>query len=415
MGWNGPAQEICRVLTQMLIALVAMFLQQTFVSVGRVLPAVTAPLIIAQLHADPAWVGVYYGVSAASSLVAQMGCGSFIVRYGALRMSQWALILLGGGMAIAAQGGLPGFGASAIIGGGGAAVSTPASSHLLGRASPPRLAPLVFSLKQTAVPAGLLIGGALGPWMATSLGWRNGMLLVAAACWLFAVILQPLRPRFDADRVPTHRFRLSDFRAVITAVLARRDLRGLAFACFAFNGIQQVFTAYFVTYLVALGYTLEAAGYLFSTIVAIAVPGRILWGWLGSFHVPPRIVMAGLAFAMAGSVALTGFTTAGWSVLAIGAVSAVLSASAMSWHGILLAETARLAPAGKTAAVTGGVLSFGQMGALLGPVMFALLLSVTGAYTFGWVICAIPALWVGIDLLRPVALDKPDLAPGRQP
>jgi hypothetical protein len=132
-----------------------MFLQQTFASVGKVLPAVIAPLVIAELHADPAWVGVYYGISAAASLFAQMGCGSFIVRYGALRMSQVALVLLGGGMAAAAESGLPGFGASAIIGGGGAAVSTPTSSQLLGRVSPPRLAPLVFSIKQTAVPAGL--------------------------------------------------------------------------------------------------------------------------------------------------------------------------------------------------------------------------------------------------------------------
>src|SRR5271169_5069657 len=139
----------------MLIALAAMFLQQMFASVGKVLPAVLAPLVIAELHADPAWVGVYYGVSAAASLLVQMGCGSFIVRYGALRMSQTALVLLGGGMAVAAEGGLPGFGASAIIGGGGAAVSTPTSSQLLGRVSPPRLAPLVFSIKQTAVPAGL--------------------------------------------------------------------------------------------------------------------------------------------------------------------------------------------------------------------------------------------------------------------
>jgi hypothetical protein len=100
-----------------------------FASVGKVLPAVLAPLVIAELHADPAWVGVYYGVSAAASLVVQMGCGSFIVRYGALRMSQVALVLLGGGMAVAAEGWLPGFGASAIIGGGGAAVSTPTSSQ----------------------------------------------------------------------------------------------------------------------------------------------------------------------------------------------------------------------------------------------------------------------------------------------
>src|ERR1700716_3375236 len=158
----------------MMIALGAMFVQQTFASVGKTLPAVVAPLVIAELHADPAWVGVYYGLSAAASLFAQMGCGSFIVRYGALRMSQVALVLLGGGIAVAAEGSLPGFGASAIIGGGGGAVSTPTSSQLLGRVSPPRLAPLVFSIKQTAVPAGLLICGFLGPAMAVALGWRRG-------------------------------------------------------------------------------------------------------------------------------------------------------------------------------------------------------------------------------------------------
>src|SRR5207248_8561039 len=113
----------------LLTALAAMFLQQTFASVGKVLPAVIAPLVIAELHADPAWVGVYYGVSAAASLFAQMGCGSFIIRYGALRMSQVALVLLSGGMAVSAEGWLPGFAASAIIGGGGAAVSTPTSSQ----------------------------------------------------------------------------------------------------------------------------------------------------------------------------------------------------------------------------------------------------------------------------------------------
>ena len=62
----------------------------------------------------PAWVGIYFGLAAAASLIAQMGCGSFIIRYGALRMSQVALVLLGGGMAAAAEGGLLGFGASAI-------------------------------------------------------------------------------------------------------------------------------------------------------------------------------------------------------------------------------------------------------------------------------------------------------------
>ena len=385
----------------MMIALGAMFVQQTFASVGKTLPAVVAPLVITELHADPAWIGVYYGLSAAASLFAQMGCGSFIIRYGALRMSQVALVLLGGGMAAAAEGGLLGFGASAIVGGGGAAVSTPTSSQLLGRVSPPRLAPLVFSIKQTAVPAGVLICGFLGPAMAVALGWRGAMLATAAACVTGAAMLQPLRARFDDDRVPSRRFRLSDFRATIASVLTAGDLRGLSFACFAFNGIQSVFIAYFVTYLVALGYELAAAGFLFSLIVAIAMPCRILWGWLGSFYLAPRLVMAGLALGMAASVALTGLFSAAWPIAAVGLVGAVVSATAVSWHGILLSETARLAPAGRVGAVTGGVLSFGQIGAFAGPLVFSLLLHLTGDYGAGWAVCAIPALWVGISLLRP--------------
>ncbi len=383
-----------------LTALVAMFLQQTFASVGKVLPAVLAPLVLAELEADPAWVGVYFGLSAAAALLAQMGCGSFIIRYGALRMSQVALVLLGAGMAVAAEGRLLGFAASAIVGGGGAAVSTPTSSQLLGRVSPPRLAPLVFSIKQTAVPAGLLICGALGPAMAAAWGWRGAMLATALACVVGAVLLQPLRRRFDDDRAPSQRFRLSDLRNTIASVLGARELRALSFACFAFNGIQSVFTAYFVTYLVALGYELAAAGFLFSFVVAVAVPCRVLWGWVGSFHVAPRLVMAALALGMAASVAAIGLFGAAWPVAAIGVVGVVQSATALSWHGILLSETARLAPAGKIGAVTGGVLSFGQIGAFVGPSVFALLLSLTGGYATGWTVCAVPALWIGIHMLR---------------
>src|ERR1700675_337126 len=265
-----------------------MFLQQTFASIGRSLPAVIAPAIISDLLIDPAWIGVYFGITACAALVGQLGCGSFIVRYGALRMSQVALVMLAAGLALATLGTPLMLVLSAIVGGGGAAVSTPASSHLLGRCSPPAYLPLVFSIKQTAVPAGLLLGGALGPQLTEWMGWRGTMLLSAAACARFVLMLQPLRNIFDDDRVPTRTFQLSDFKATLTSVVGTPDLRSLSFACLAFNGVQAVVTAYFVVYLTTIGYTLVAAGFVFSAAVAIAVPGRIVWGWLRSGHVFPR-------------------------------------------------------------------------------------------------------------------------------
>jgi MFS family permease len=278
-------------------------------------------------------------------------------------------------------------------------VSTPASSHLLGRCSPPAYLPLVFSIKQTAVPAGMLLGGVLGPLLTEWTGWRNTMLLSAAACAVFVLMLQPLRRIFDTDRVPTRTFQLSDFRVTLLAVVGTPQLRALAFACLAFNAVQTVVTAYFVVYLTTIGYTPVAAGFVFSAAVALAVPGRIVWGWLGSGHVSPRVIMAILSFGMAGSAALLGVASPGWPAVLVGVVAGVLSATALSWHGIVLAETARAAP-DMRGSVTGGVLSFGQVGALAGPVVYSALLGLTGSYGLGFIVCGIPALLVGVNLLR---------------
>lgn len=383
-----------------MLALGAMFFQQTFVALGKWLPAVIAPAIIADLHLAPAWIGIYFGLSALASLVVQLGCGNFIVRYGAMRMSQIALVLLAAGTALMALSSPLMLILSAIIVGGGGAVSTPASSHLLARCASPRYLPLVFSIKQTAVPAGLLLSGVFAPQLTEWMGWRATMLFTAAACFIFAVMLQPLCGIFDTDRVPTRTFQLSDFRTTLVSVFATPALRALSYACMAFNGLQSVVTAYFVVYLTTIGYTPVAAGFLFSVAVAVAVPGRILWGWLGSSFVSPRMMIAGLALGMAGSVALLALCDAGWPTLLIGLIACVLSATALSWHGILLAETALAAPQDRRGAVTGGVLSFGQVGALSLPLIYSGLLDVTGSYGIGFIICGLPALLVGILLLR---------------
>jgi len=377
-----------------------MFFQQTFVALGRALPAVIAPAIIEDLRLDPAWIGVYFGLMALASLVTQLGCGSFIVRHGAFRVSQIALVMLSIGTALTALGTPLPLVLSAIIGGGGGAVSTPPSSHLLSRVTSPRYLPLVFSIKQTAVPAGLLLAGVLGPPLTEWMGWRTTMLISAAACAVLVLVLQPLRRVFDTDRVPTRTFRFSDFRSTLSLVLATRRLRALSFACLAFNGLQSVMTAYFVIYLTTIGYTPVAAGFLFSVAVAVAVPGRILWGWIGSSFVSPRVMMAGLALGMAGSAVLLAFCSAGWPTLLVGLVACALSATALSWHGILLAETARAAPEDMRGAVTGGVLSFGQVGGLTLPLIYSGFLDQTGSYGIGFIVCALPALLVGVQLLR---------------
>jgi hypothetical protein len=103
---------------------------------------------------------------------------------------------------------------------------------------------------------------------------------------------------------------------------------------------------------------------------------------------------------MAISMILLSLCNGGWPTVLVGTSAAIISATALSWHGVLLAETANAAPEGMRGAVTGGVLSFGQLGALTAPTVFSILLGLSNSYSLGFVVCSIPALLVGIALVR---------------
>jgi predicted MFS family arabinose efflux permease len=374
-----------------------MTVQQTFATMGRSTVPLIAPAIVADLGVEPALVGVYVAIGAVAGFLTTIGCGGLIVRYGALRMTQVGMLALAVGLALPASGALLLFALGAFVGGLGQAISTPSSSHLLGRLSPPRHAPLVFSIKQTGVPAGLIVAGVLTPALATALDWRTALLIVAGACAVTALALQPMRPRFDTDRIADHALSPAAIRANLVAVLREPALRAMCVAMFSFVGLQSLFTGFFVLYLVrGLGYELERAGLVFSIAVAVAVPGRIGWGWLASHLVRPATLLSLLGVGMAIAATLTAFIDPAWPTWVAAVIAASFSATAVSWHGVLLAEVARLSPPGRIGSTTGAVLAFGDAGALVMPLLFSAALTLTGGYATGFLIGGAFALVVGL-------------------
>jgi nitrate/nitrite transporter NarK len=379
------------------LALGAMTAQQSLATLGRSTVPLIAAAIVADLAVDPALVGVYLAIGSVAGFLTTMGCGGFILRFGALRMTQVGMAALGAGLAITTAGWLPLFALGAFIGGLGQAISTPSSSHLLGRLSPRHLAPLIFSIKQTGVPAGLMLAGVVAPALAIAAGWRVALLVIAGLCILTVVALQPLRARFDTDRNPAQPLSPADIRANVAGVLRDPALRTMCVAMFSFVGLQTLFTGFFVLYLVrGLGYDLERAGFVFAIAVAVAVPARIGWGWLASRLVKPATLLALLGIAMAGAATLAAVIGAGWPTWATTAVAIAFSGTAVRWHGVLLAEVARLSPPGRIGATTGAVLAFGDAGALVLPLLFSAALSLTGGYAGGFLIGAALALGVGL-------------------
>ncbi len=374
-----------------------MTVQQSLATLGRSTVPLIAAAIVADLRVDPALVGIYLAIGSVAGFLTTIGCGGFILRYGALRMTQVGMAGLGLGLAVTIAGWLPLFALGAFVGGLGQALSTPSSSHLLGRLSPRHLAPLIFSIKQTGVPAGLMLAGVVAPALAVEAGWRMALLAIAGLCALTVVALQPLRERFDTDRNPGQPLSPADIRANVVSVLHDPALRTMCVAMFSFVGLQTLFTGFFVLYLVrGLGYDLERAGLVFAIAVAVAVPARIGWGWLAARLVKPATLLAILGIAMAGAAALAAAIEPAWPMWLTTGIATAFSATAVSWHGVLLAEVARLSPPGRIGATTGAVLACGDAGALILPLLFSAALSLTGSYGSGFLIGALLALGVGV-------------------
>ena len=258
------------------IAVFAMLMQQAFSYVCQIAMPILADRIADDFGISRAWLGFYLFLQNIAAIIGAMGCGGFILRYGALRISQWCLILMGSSLLVVSTGILWIYPIGAILL-GMAAVSTPASSHILARVCPPRLAPVIFSIKQTGVPVGSLIGGLLIPLLLTisvysatfktpiHLDAYGTAFVTGLIVYLVAFFLQPIRAHFDADRNPSVELTFSGVSETMKFVISHPQLRDISFGAFAFGGLQSIFSGFFILFLIdGLDYSEAEAGSAFA-------------------------------------------------------------------------------------------------------------------------------------------------------
>jgi len=326
-------------MTQLALVIFVMLVQQALAYMAAIVLPNMAPPVATAMNVDPHMIGYHTGILYFVSSLGLLCSGSFIIRFGPIRMSQVSLVVIGTGLIIGGAGRLWIFAAAAVLMGVGTSFSTPASSHLLARFSPPRYAPLTFSIKQAGVPLGGLLAGTLVPFLLTIVGWQGTFWVTGAVCIACAVLLQPVREHFDIDRVPGHNLKTVEVLNNLQRMLRRPELRDLAFAMFCFVGLQSLFCSYFVTIVSEnLGKPLVTANHIFSLAMTTAIFARILWGWVGSTLVPARQLLGILALAMVLASIGTGCYAPHWSVGMITAVAILYCVSAIGWHGLLLSE-----------------------------------------------------------------------------
>ena len=382
---------------------------QAIISMVAVTIPVLAPSAAHDIGVSTTAAGLYVSLMYVGSMLSSLWSGDFIFRYGAVRVSQFCLVLAGIGLMLTAVGTIPMMALSALVIGFGYGPVTPASSHILARRSPARMMSFIFSVKQTGVPLGGVLAGAIVPTLVLTSGWKTSVVLIGIFTTSLVFALAPIRTELDQERQAGRPISFGGVSRPLVMVLKHRRLRQLAVISFLYAGMQLSLFTYLVIFLTGnIGMALVAAGFILSAAQIAGTAGRIIWGIVADRYVSPRLLLGLLGICMsAGALATAGISPA-WPTWVIVAIISFFGATAIGWNGIYLAEAARSAPPGSAGEATGGTLFFTFLGVVLGPSLFAAVASFFDSYPHGFMFFALLTACGGIYLIFSDSSTQPE-------
>jgi nitrate/nitrite transporter NarK len=257
---------------------------------------------------------------------------------------------------------------------------------VLFRFSPPQSRNLVFSIKQTCVPAGWMLMALIAPPVTLALGWSWAIALVMLFALVMIVALQSVRAHWDDDaqEQSTDKPRAADGLKLLWHYPV---LRTISAASLFLSAVQLCLSSFAVLLLVReAGYTLVAAGVMLSVAQGAGVTARILWGWIADRSGDCLGVLRKIGGVIVVCCFVLSWMTPAWPRVATALLFLVFGATAIGWNGLFLAEVAARSPQGKVGVATAGAMVWNFTGILLGPALFALCVRFSGSYTqaYGW-------------------------------
>jgi len=376
---------------------------QTLVALALFCAPVMAPVAGPELGVPASHIGYYFAIAYLGSMLGTVTGGGFVARFGAIRVSQTALALCLLGLALGALPGPFTFGLVALCAfcvGLGYGPTTPASSQILVRATPPSLLAITMSLKQSGVPLGAAIAGALVPALVLTIGWRWAAVGIGCACLALAVLIQPTRQRYDTQLNASAPISLAAAFAPLALVVRDRRLAEMAVTSFVFGGVQIMLLAHLVNFLTAsFQMSLVLAGLVMSVSQIASVIGRVAWGFVADRLLSRRAMLGLLGIGMGASGLCALMAQPGWPLPLLFVYAALFGATAVGWNGVYLAEVARLVPHGQVSQATGACLFFTFLGVVVSPPLFSYALSQGVTYASAYAAFGAPALLIGAWLL----------------
>lgn len=266
----------------------------------------------------------------------------------------------------------------------------------------PRRRGLLMSIKQSGVPMGGILAGAVLPAVAMVAGWRAAFAVSLAVCVpVLAFIL--LRRRED---VPVGEQDLRPHAISRRLRLPSGYLFGLLIA-----GTQVSIFAFTAVYLVEdRGYSATEAGLGVSVLLAGGVVGRLFWGWLSDALVAHRLLLLQVIAGL-GAVALCALAVVPDPLTLPTLV--LLGLCSVGWNGVYIAVVAESTVGIGVGRSTGTALSLINLGAIVVPLLVGWLVHQAGAWWIGLLTLAatslLALLWAAVASERTGPVPVPEM------
>jgi MFS family permease len=368
---------------------------QVMISVSVLALSVMMPAVARDLAIDPKLVGLFTAIIYAVASVTALAAAGPIVRLGAVRMCQVALLMAAIGLACNALAAVAATVVAVAFIGAAQGPINPASAHVLAQRVPREWFGMVFSIKQTGVPIGFALAGLIFPLLLGLVGWQGASLIAAAAAVAAALVVEMLRAQLDTVAAAAGKPAGGIGRS-IRFVLGHRELRVLGLSALVYVVAQHTFTFYLVTYLYEhCGLSIARAGLLLSISQLAGTAVRLLSGGVGD-RVPRMKLLGWTGIGMMAGCVATGLLSADTPFWLMTLVVVAYGSVVISWNGTSQAEFAHLAPPGEAAALAAVQTALAFSGAVVGPPVFAAmatLVSYRAAFFTVAAVVLVTAVW----------------------
>ena len=272
-----------------------------------------------------------------------------------------------------------------LVGGGGYSASQPGGSKVVAAWFPPQQRGLAMGIRQTGLPLGGALAAAVLPAVADRWDWRTALVVAAAVAAvsgvLFGLVYRP----------PVHPMLVSvpSFRSELSGLLQSRRVRMAMQSGLAMVSMQFVIISYLMLYLRDVhGVPLTRGAWMLFGAQGAGVVGRVvLAAW--SDRVSNRMLPVALAAASAAlGAAVFASIGSGPSFPILLGFSSVVGFFAFGWYGPWVVFVAEAAPGHAVGMTLALAMTANQLGIVLAPPLFGLLLDVSGGYFIPWLVVA---------------------------